>query len=92
MGVAGITLPVYLDPFFIGFLANIIGIVVATALPKKTESEERQRQALFVIPDSEKDPVEVQKTKRTVLASVSLGAIIAVVLFVFWVVPYTGTL
>lgn len=90
--VAGITLPVFLDPFFIGFLANIIGIVVATALTKKTEGEELQRQALFVMPDSEKDPIEIRKTKRTVLASVSLGVIITVVLLVFWVIPYTNIL
>ena len=90
--VAGITLPVFLDPFFIGFFANILGMVIVSLLTKKTEGEELQRQALFVMPESEKDPAEFRKTKRTVLASVALGAIVTVVLLVFWVIPYTRAL
>lgn len=87
--VAGIQLPVFLDPFFIGFIANIIGIIVASALTHKTATEEKQRQELFVMPESEKDPIEIQKTKNTVLASIGLGVVVTVVLLVFWVIPYT---
>ena len=87
--VVGITLPVYLDPFFVGFVANVLGIIIATALTKKTQAEELQRQALFVMPESEKNPVEMEKTKKTVFASIGLGVVVSLVLLIFWVIPYT---
>ncbi len=90
--VAELSLPVFLDPFFIGIAANIIGLIVGTLLTKVTDKEKAQREALFVIPESEKDIVEIKKTKKTVLASVALGAVVTVVLLVFWVIPYTSNL
>ena len=87
--VAGITLPVFLDPFFVGFVANILGIIIATAMTKKTEAEELQRQALFIMPESEKDPEEIKKTTKTVKASIGLGFVVTLVLLIFWVIPYT---
>lgn len=90
--VAGITLPVFLDPFFVGLAANLIGLFVGSALTKVTPEEKQQRDALFVMPESEKDPTEIRKTKRTVLASIGLGVAVTVVLLVFWVVPYTANL
>lgn len=90
--VSGISLPVYLDPFFVGLAANIIALVIGTALTKVTPEEKLQRDALFVIPESEKDATEIRKTKRTVLASVGLGIIVTLVLLVFWVIPYTTNL
>ena len=86
---ANITLPVFLDPFFIGFAANIIGIVVGSALTKKTKEEEEEQQKLFIIPESEKDKKEIRVTRKTVLASVCLGVIVTVVMLVFWAIPYT---
>lgn len=90
--VSGVSLPVFLDPFFIGIAANIIGIVVGSALTKVTPQEKAERDALFVMPESEKDPIEVKKTKRTVLASVILGVAVTAVLLIFWVIPYTANL
>lgn len=90
--VSGISLPVFLDPFFVGLIANLIGLFAGSALTKVTPEEKLQRDALFVMPESEKDPVEIRKTKRTVLASVGLGVAVTVVLLVFWVVPYTANL
>lgn len=90
--VSGISLPVFLDPFFVGLVANIIGLVIGTALTKVTPEEKIQRDALFVIPESEKNPAEIKKTKRTVLASIGLGAVVTIVLIVFWVIPYTSHL
>ncbi len=87
--VKGLTLPVFLDPFFIGLIANIIGLVAGSLLTKVTDEEKEQRRLLFVMPESEKDAVEIKKTKRTVLASVGLGVVVIAVLLIFWVIPYT---
>lgn len=90
--VAELDLPVFLDPFFIGLAANLIGMLVGTLLTKVTPEEKKQREALFVIPEAEKDIKEITKTKKTVLASIILGAVVTGVLLVFWVIPYTSSL
>ncbi len=90
--VAKLDLPVFLDPFFIGLAANLIGMLIGTLLTKVTPEEKEQREALFVIPECEKDIKEIKKTKKTVLASIALGAVVTGVLLVFWVVPYTSNL
>ena len=90
--VAGLSLPVFLDPFFIGLAANLIGMVIGTLLTKVTPEEKAQREALFVIPEAEKDAKEIKKTKKTVLASIILGAVVTATLLIFWVIPYTSNL
>ena len=86
--VQAITLPVFLDPFFVGLAANILGIVIGSLCTKVTPEEKAQREALHVMPESEKDPAEVRKTKKTAIMSIALGGVVVVVLLVFWVIPY----
>lgn len=87
--VSGIKPPVYLDSFFVGIALNILGIVIASALTKVTPEEERERQALFEMPESEQDPAQIRHTKRIVFASLGMGALFVTILLVFWVIPYT---
>ena len=89
VAVTNTTLPIYLDPFFVGLLAGIIAMVIGSALTKVTEAEKREREALFVMPEEEKDPAEIKKTKRLLAFSIPMGFIITVVLIVLWVIPYT---
>ena len=89
VAVTKTTLPIYLDPFFVGLLAGIIAMVIGSALTKVTEAEKREREALFVMPEEEKDPAEIKKTKRLLAFSIPMGFIITVVLIVLWVIPYT---
>ena len=92
VSVAGITLPIYFDPFFVGLIAGIIAMVIGSALTQVTEKEKQERAVLFVIPEGEKDPKEIRKTKKLMLLSIPMGLIITVVLIVFWVIPYTNGL
>lgn len=39
------------------------------------------------MPESEKDPAEVKKTHRYLIAGIALGGVIAVVLLVVWAIP-----
>ena len=39
IGALGVNLPIYLDSFFIGLLANILGLVIGSALTQVTEEE-----------------------------------------------------
>ena len=87
-GVMKVTLPIYFDPFFIGLAAGIIALVIGSSCTKVTEKEKEEREKLFIMPESEKDPKEVKRTKIIMLSSISLGAMITVVLLVLWVIPY----
>ena len=85
--VAGIVFPVYLDPTLVGIVANIIALVIGSALTQVTDEERQERQKLFVVPESEKDPAEVKKTKMYLLGAVGLGAVVALILIVVWAIP-----
>ena len=63
--------------------------VIGSLLTKPTEGELIARNALFVMPESEKVPSEIIKTKKTVRASMLLGVAVTAILLIFWVVPYT---
>ena len=92
VSVAKVTLPIYFDPFFVGLAAGIIALVIGSALTKVTEVEKRERAQLFVIPESEKNPEDIRKTKRMIALSIPMGLTITVVLIIFWVIPYTNGL
>lgn len=84
----GITVPIYLDVYFIGTLSNIIAMIIASKVTKVTPEEEAQRAALFVVPEGEKDPVEIEKTRKSLKATVWLGIGIFVFSVVTWIIPY----
>ena len=92
VSVAGITLPIYFDPFFVGLGAGIIAMIIGSALTKVTDAEKREREALFIVPESEKKPEDIKKTKILISLSIPMGVIVTVVLLVFWVIPYTNGL
>jgi len=91
-GVMKVTLPIYFDPFFIGLAAGILALVIGSACTKVTEKEKEEREKLFIMPESEKDPKEVKKTKIILVSSIALGAVVTVVLLVLWVIPYLNGL
>ncbi|MBR4910100.1 MAG: sodium:solute symporter family protein [Clostridia bacterium] len=88
VSVAKVTLPIYFDPFFVGLATGIIAMIIGSLFTKVTEKEKQEREALFVIPEEEKDPKEIKKTKLLVALSIPMGVIITAVLIIFWVVPY----
>lgn len=86
--VAGLLLPIYLDPFFVGMGAGVIALIIGSALTKVSEAEKKERELLFVMPEEEKNPKEVRTTKTMLIYSMFLGVIITVALLVLWVIPY----
>lgn len=84
----GITVPIYFDVYFVGTLANIIAMMIGNRLTKVTPEEEEQRAALFVVPEEEKDPVEIEKTRRALKATVWIGVGIFAFCIVTWIIPY----
>ena len=87
-----ISLPIYLDPFFVGIAVSIIALIVGSALTKVTDKEKEERAKLFVKPEEDDSPKEVRKTKALVFATIPLGIIITIVMLVLWVIPYLSGL
>ena len=86
--IAHVSLPAISDPVIVGILLNVIGIIIGSALTQVTEEEKRARAALFVVPEEEKDPVEMQKTLSYMKFAPILGIIVSIILILVWVIPY----
>lgn len=90
--VQSITLPIYFDPFFVGLASGILAMVIGSALTKVTDEEKQERELLMIIPEEEKDPKEVKKTKRLIALAIPLGLVVTAVLLILWVIPYMNGL
>lgn len=90
--VGGISLPIYLDSFFVGLVANIFGLVIGSALTQVSEEEKLFRKKLFITPKEELLDSEIKKTKRTVAGYIVFGVLVALVLVNLWVFPYYNAL
>lgn len=88
----GISVPIYFDPFFVGIVSSTLTMFVVSAFTKVTQKEMEERQKLFVIPEAEKDPKEVKKTKLMISLTIPLGILVAVILLLLWVIPYNAGL
>ncbi len=90
--IAGVTLPVYLDPSIVGILCNVIALVIGSMFTKVTEEEKEAREALFVMPDTEKNPKDIKNTMLCSKLSMFIGVAVTFILIVFWVIPYISAL
>lgn len=84
----GLTLPIYLDSFVVGLVANLLGLIIGSALTQPTSEEKAAREKLFTAPEGEMIESEVKKTKRTLMCFMLFGALVAVTMILLWVLPY----
>lgn len=84
----GVSVPIYLDSFFVGLLANILGLVIGSALTQVSKEEKAFRDRLFVVPQGEMVAAEIKKTKRTLAGFIVFGFVVAIALVTLWVLPY----
>ena len=90
--VGGVSLPIYLDSFVVGLIANILGLVIGSALTQPTKEETDARIKLFEIPVKELDATEQKKTKLTLIGFMAFGILVSVAMIVLWVIPYHNAL
>lgn len=88
VGLRGISLPAYLDPSIIGVAVNVIAMVVGSSCTQVTNQEKNARAALFVMPESEKNPVQVKMTLLYTKLSLGIGALFVAGLLILWIIPY----
>lgn len=85
-----VSLPVYLDPFILGFATNLACLLVISRVTSPRESALRYFDGLHRTPEEELDPAEVSKTLAWPLVVMVAGLAIAALLLVFYAIPYAA--
>ena len=67
-------------------------MIIGSLLTKVTDKEKEERALLFIVPDEEKNPAEIKKTKIIVACTIPLGVIVTILMLVLWVIPYLNGL
>lgn len=90
--IAGISLPIYLDPFFIGIVMSVIGILVGNCLKKATPKDLEVYEQLHTCPESEKDVVELRKTHSLSYVYIAFGILLGLVFVFAYAIPYMNAM
>ena len=86
--LSGISLPIYLDPFFIGIALSIIGIIIGDMIKKPSANELEVYEKLHTCPESEKDVAENKKTHKLSYVYISFGILLGLVFVLAYAIPY----
>lgn len=82
------TLPIYLDPFFVGLVLSVIGIVIGNGTKKVTQEEIQEYENLHIRPESEKNIVEDKKTFRLTYLYLAFAVLLGFVFVFAYAIPY----
>ena len=86
--IAKLTLPIYLDPFFVGIALSIVGVIAGSLAKKPQEEEMRQFEQMHVQPESEKNVAESRKTHSLAYLYIAFGVLLGVVFVFAYAIPY----
>lgn len=86
--ISKIQLPIYLDPFLVALLLNIVVLIIVSSLTSVSDGEKKERELLFIVPETEKNIVEYKKTKKYLLLMMIAGFIVTLIFVGLWIVPY----
>lgn len=84
----GITLPMYADPFFIGIVMSVVGVVTGSRLRAASGAELAQYEKLHIQPESEKDVVAIRKTHNLFAVYIAFGVVLGVFFVLAYAMPY----
>lgn len=83
----GWNFPVWLDPFLIGLVLNVVAVVIVSHFTTVPPEGLAFRDSLFVTPPEYNDPKEVSLTKRIAIITALVAIAIVVILVVCYVLP-----
>lgn len=86
--LSGVTLPIYLDPFFIGIVMSVLGIVIGNHVKKASPADVEMYQRLHVRPESEKDPEKEKVTHRLMYVYGAFGILFGLFFVFRYAMPY----
>lgn len=84
-----VSLPVYLDPFILGFCSNLICLLLVSRFTRASDKALAYFASLHHTPEEEFNPREVKKTLVWPLVVMVSGVALAVLLVVAYAIPYT---
>jgi sodium/pantothenate symporter len=87
-----IDLPVFLDPFVIGISLSVATILIVSKMGRVTDGERSYRAMIHRIPSGELDERKLSHTLRFSKILVITGALMIVVMIVFYARPYASGL
>lgn len=82
------TLPIYLDPFFVGLVLSIVGMMIGNRAKKATKEEIQEYEKLHIRPESEKNTVEEKKTLSLTYLYLAFGVVLGLVFVFAYAIPY----
>lgn len=86
--LAGITLPIYLDPFFIGLVLSLLGIGIGSRVKKVTPEELQRHSQMHIRPESECVALEDKKTHRLTYVYLAFGLLLGLFFLLCYAQPY----
>lgn len=86
--LSGVSLPIYLDPFFIGVLSSVIGILLGNRLESANATQMAEYDKLHIRPASEKKPTEDRKTFNLAFVYIAFGLLLGFFFVICYALPY----
>lgn len=90
--MTGFTFPIYLDPFFVGVVLSIVGIVVGSKLKPATVQEQSNYEVMHIRPESEISEVEDKRTNNLKWVYIGFGIMLGAFFVFAYAVPYMQAL
>lgn len=82
------TLPIYLDPFFVGLVLSVVGMVIGNRAKKATKEEIQEYEKLHIRPESEKNTIEEKKTFNLAYLYLAFGVVLGLIFVFAYAIPY----
>jgi sodium/pantothenate symporter len=83
-----ITLPIYLDPFFIGIILSIFGMLIGNKIKKATVEDIQRYKELHIRPECEKNAIEDKKTHGLCWIYLAFAIILGMCFVFAYAIPY----
>ena len=90
--LTGTTLPIYLDPFFIGIVMSFLGIFLGGLGSEATATDKSRYDTLHVRPESEKDPAMEKTTRSLMYVYAAFGILFGIFFVVCYAIPYMNAM
>lgn len=86
--LTGITLPIYLDPFFIGLVCSLIGMLIGNKVGEVSAEDIKRCEQLHIRPTSEINAIEDKKTFNLMWLYMAFGLVLGFVFVFAYAIPY----
>jgi sodium/pantothenate symporter len=83
-----VDLPVFLDPILVGVVLSYVTVELISRKDSVSEKEHMLRERLHLVPESEIDPVKLQRTLLWSKILMASGVLLTILMIVFYVAPY----